>query len=126
MVSTNASLPARSSGELPTACQNAPFSSLALHRASYTPPEASVRVRRLLKHPPVYDPGGRHLACSRRFRVSMEFGVFVPQGWRMDLVEIEDPHEQYEAMTRVAKVAEESGGAGPLLGCHPLHTPPPP
>ena len=26
------------------------------------------------------------------------FGVFVPQGWRMDLVEIADPIEQYEAM----------------------------
>lgn len=37
------------------------------------------------------------------------FGVFVPQGWRMDLVEIDDPIEQYEAMTRVATVAEESG-----------------
>ena len=36
------------------------------------------------------------------------FGVFVPQGWRMDLVELENPIEQYEAMTRVARVAEES------------------
>src|ERR671921_2915901 len=126
MVSTNASLPARSSGELPTACQNPPFSSLALHRASYTPPDASERVRRLQKPPPVYDAGGRHLACSRRFRVSMEFGVFVPQGWRMDLVEIEDPHEQYEAMTRVAKVAEESGGDDSILGYDYFPTPPPP
>ncbi|MGI9049232.1 MAG: LLM class F420-dependent oxidoreductase, partial [Rubrobacteraceae bacterium] len=41
--------------------------------------------------------------------MAVKFGVFVPQGWRMDLVEIEDPMEQYEAMTRVAKVAEESG-----------------
>ena len=38
----------------------------------------------------------------------VDFGVFVPQGWRMDLVEIEDPVEQYEAMTRVAKVADEA------------------
>ncbi|REF35215.1 LLM class F420-dependent oxidoreductase [Thermasporomyces composti] len=37
------------------------------------------------------------------------FGVFVPQGWRMDLVEIADPIEQYEAMTAVAKAAD----AGP-------------
>ena len=37
----------------------------------------------------------------------MRFGVFVPQGWRMDLVEIADPVEQYEAMTRVAKAADE-------------------
>lgn len=37
------------------------------------------------------------------------FGVFVPQGWRMDLVELDDPIEQYEAMTRAAQVAEASG-----------------
>ncbi len=42
--------------------------------------------------------------------MTAKFGVFVPQGWRMDLVEIEDPVEQYEAMTRVGQVAEESGG----------------
>ncbi len=41
--------------------------------------------------------------------MAVKFGVFVPQGWRMDLVEIENPVEQYEAMTRVAKVAEDSG-----------------
>ncbi len=37
----------------------------------------------------------------------MRFGVFVPQGWRMDLVEIADPIAQYEAMTRVAKAADQ-------------------
>jgi F420-dependent oxidoreductase-like protein len=36
----------------------------------------------------------------------MQFGVFVPQGWRMDLADIADPVEQYEAMTRVAQVAD--------------------
>ena len=36
----------------------------------------------------------------------MRFGVFVPQGWRMDLAEIADPVEQYEAMTNVAKAAD--------------------
>jgi F420-dependent oxidoreductase-like protein len=41
--------------------------------------------------------------------MSVRFGVFVPQGWKMDLVEIADPVEQYEAMTAVAKVAD----AGP-------------
>lgn len=41
--------------------------------------------------------------------VTVRFGVFVPQGWRMDLVEIADPVEQYEAMTAVAKAAD----AGP-------------
>lgn len=39
----------------------------------------------------------------------MKFGTFVPQGWRMDLVEIDDPIEQYEAMTAVGKAAEEAG-----------------
>lgn len=38
--------------------------------------------------------------------MAVQYGVFVPQGWRMDLVEIEDPIEQYEAMTRVAQVAD--------------------
>ncbi len=38
--------------------------------------------------------------------MATQFGVFVPQGWRMDLVEIADPIEQYEAMTRVAKAAD--------------------
>jgi F420-dependent oxidoreductase-like protein len=41
--------------------------------------------------------------------MTMRFGIFVPQGWRMDLVEIADPVEQYEAMTEVARVAD----AGP-------------
>jgi F420-dependent oxidoreductase-like protein len=39
----------------------------------------------------------------------MKFGVFVPQGWRMDLVDIVDPVEQWEAMTAVARAAD----AGP-------------
>ncbi|MGC4191546.1 MAG: LLM class F420-dependent oxidoreductase [Thermomicrobiales bacterium] len=36
----------------------------------------------------------------------VRFGVFVPQGWRMDLTGIADPVEQFEAMTRVAKAAD--------------------
>jgi len=36
----------------------------------------------------------------------MDFGVIVPQGWRMDLVGISDPAEAYEAMSRVAQEAE--------------------
>jgi F420-dependent oxidoreductase-like protein len=36
----------------------------------------------------------------------MDFGVFVPQGWRMDLVDFRDPVEAYEAMTRVAQEAD--------------------
>ena len=39
----------------------------------------------------------------------MKFGLFVPQGWKMDLVGIGDPVAQYEAMTAVAREAD----AGP-------------
>lgn len=39
--------------------------------------------------------------------MSVRFGLFVPQGWKMDLVGIDDPVEQYEAMTAVAKRADQ-------------------
>jgi len=38
--------------------------------------------------------------------VAVQFAVFVPQGWRLDLAELADPVEQYEAMTRVAQAAD--------------------
>ncbi len=38
--------------------------------------------------------------------MAMQYGIIVPQGWRMDLVGIEDPVEAYETMTRVAQEAE--------------------
>ncbi len=38
--------------------------------------------------------------------MAVRFGVFVPQGWRLDLVEIEDPVAQFEAMTAVAKTVD--------------------
>jgi F420-dependent oxidoreductase-like protein len=41
--------------------------------------------------------------------MAVTFGLFVPQGWKMDLVGIDDPVAQYEAMTAVAKDAD----AGP-------------
>lgn len=41
--------------------------------------------------------------------MTVKFGTFVPQGWRMDLVEIDDPIEQYEAMTNVGLAAEKAG-----------------
>jgi F420-dependent oxidoreductase-like protein len=41
--------------------------------------------------------------------MTLKFGTFVPQGWRMDLAEIHDPVEKYEAMTRVALAAEQAG-----------------
>src|SRR4051794_36448199 len=42
-------------------------------------------------------------------RPSIKFGVFVPQGWRMDLVEIPDPIDKYETMTKVAQEADRGG-----------------
>ncbi|MQA80071.1 MAG: TIGR03560 family F420-dependent LLM class oxidoreductase [Streptosporangiales bacterium] len=41
--------------------------------------------------------------------MATRFGIFVPQGWRMDLAEIADPVEQFDAMVGVAKAAD----AGP-------------
>jgi F420-dependent oxidoreductase-like protein len=38
----------------------------------------------------------------------VKFGVFVPQGWRMDLAQIKDPIEKFEAMVRAAKTADET------------------
>jgi F420-dependent oxidoreductase-like protein len=35
-----------------------------------------------------------------------KFGVITPQGWRLDLVNIKDPIEKYEQMTRFAQEAE--------------------
>jgi len=39
----------------------------------------------------------------------VRFGIFVPQGWILDLIDIEDPIEKYEAMSRVARTAERLG-----------------
>ena len=39
----------------------------------------------------------------------LRFGLFVPQGWILDLVDIEDPIEQFETMSRVAQTAERLG-----------------
>jgi F420-dependent oxidoreductase-like protein len=39
----------------------------------------------------------------------VRFGTFVPQGWILDLVDIEDPIDQFEAMSRVAQTAERLG-----------------
>ena len=41
--------------------------------------------------------------------MAVKFGVFVPQGWKMELAGIADPVDQYEALTKVALVAEEAG-----------------
>ena len=58
--------------------------------------------------------------------MAVDFGVFVPQGWRMDLVGIEDPFEQYEAMTRVARVADETGAYDSVWVYDHFHTVPEP
>src|SRR5258708_26036931 len=57
--------------------------------------------------------------------MSMDYGVMVPQGWRMDLVDIPDPIEAYEAMTRVAHEAEALGYHSIWLYDH-FHTVPTP
>ena len=41
--------------------------------------------------------------------MTMKFGVMVPQGWRMDLADIPDPVQAYEAMTSAAQEAESLG-----------------
>src|SRR5215213_2678637 len=63
---------------------------------------------------------------TREVLMAVKFGVFVPQGWRMDLVEIEDPYEQYEAMTRVGQVAEETGAYDSIWVYDHFHTVPEP
>jgi F420-dependent oxidoreductase-like protein len=55
----------------------------------------------------------------------MDYGVIVPQGWRMDLVGISDPSEAYEAMTRVAQEADTLGYHSIWLYDH-FHTVPTP
>ena len=39
----------------------------------------------------------------------LKVGVFVPQGWRMDLAGVRDPVEKYETMSRCALEAESAG-----------------
>lgn len=55
----------------------------------------------------------------------MDFGIIVPQGWRMDLVGISDPSEAYETMTRVAQEADALGYHSIWLYDH-FHTVPTP
>jgi F420-dependent oxidoreductase-like protein len=58
--------------------------------------------------------------------VAVRFGTFVPQGWRMDLAEIADPIEKYEAMTNVAKVADSLPGFDSIWVYDHFHTVPVP
>jgi len=58
--------------------------------------------------------------------LAIRFGVFVPQGWRMDLIEIEDPIDKYEAMTRAAQAADEEPGWDSIWVYDHFHTVPTP
>src|SRR5437667_4147142 len=57
--------------------------------------------------------------------MALQFGLLVPQGWRMDLVGITDPVQAYETMTRVAQEAEALGFDSIWLFDH-FHTVPKP
>jgi F420-dependent oxidoreductase-like protein len=39
----------------------------------------------------------------------LKLGIFVPQGWRMDLADVADPVEKFETMSRCAREAEQAG-----------------
>lgn len=58
--------------------------------------------------------------------MAVRFGVFVPQGWKMDLVEIEDPVEKFEAMTRAAKAADQEKAWDSIWVFDHFHTVPTP
>ena len=58
--------------------------------------------------------------------MTVTFGAFVPQGWRMDLVEIADPVEKYEAMTRAAKAIDALPGYDSIWVFDHFHTVPTP
>jgi F420-dependent oxidoreductase-like protein len=55
----------------------------------------------------------------------MQFGLFIPQGWRLDLVGI-PPERQWEAMLSVAQHAENSVGFSSIWVYDHLHTVPTP
>src|SRR5437899_3385821 len=57
--------------------------------------------------------------------MTLEFGLLLPQGWRMDLVGISDPVEAYETMSRVAQEADALGYDSISLFDH-FHTVPTP
>lgn len=54
------------------------------------------------------------------------FGVFVPQGWKMDLAEIDDPVAKYEAMTAVARAADAEPTIDSIWVYDHFHTVPEP
>jgi F420-dependent oxidoreductase-like protein len=56
---------------------------------------------------------------------ALKIGVFVPQGWRMDLADVPDPLDKYETMSRCALEAERAGFDALFLYDH-FHTVPNP
>ena len=56
----------------------------------------------------------------------MQFGVFVPQGWKQDLTEIADPVAQYEAMTDVARAVDAEPAYDSIWVYDHFHTIPTP
>jgi F420-dependent oxidoreductase-like protein len=58
--------------------------------------------------------------------MAMKFGLFVPQGWKMDLAEIGDPIAKFEAMTAVAKAADAEPGWDSVWVYDHFHTVPTP
>src|SRR5437763_481134 len=57
--------------------------------------------------------------------MAVKFGVLVPQGWHLDLEDIDDPVAQYEEMTTFAQEAERLGFDSIWLYDH-FHTVPTP
>ncbi len=55
----------------------------------------------------------------------MKYSVEIPNGWKMNLAAIKDPVEAYEAMTNVAKAADEDGYESIWMVDH-FHTVPTP
>ena len=53
----------------------------------------------------------------------LKLGVFVPQGWRMDLVDVSDPIQKFETMVGCANEAEQAGFDAIWLYDH-FHTAP--
>jgi F420-dependent oxidoreductase-like protein len=56
----------------------------------------------------------------------VKFGVFVPQGWRLDLTEIADPVAQFEAMTDVARAVDRDPAWDAIWVYDHFHTVPRP
>jgi F420-dependent oxidoreductase-like protein len=56
----------------------------------------------------------------------MRYGIFVPQGWKRDLNDIQDPVDQFEAMINVAKVADSLPALDSVWVYDHFHTVPTP